>query len=1233
MTKDLSAGYTSARGGEECVPCPDGATCPGFRDNVQTIPRPAMGYWGDPAYPTVFYECKSASTCASDFYCGAGHMGRMCAEPLTGYFTVGHMWYLKCPAGAGPSAALTVFLTIGVVWVWLRIMNLAEGSIYDSFDVGIKFLHFVGFVAQFPLRWHPNLDAVILMLLVANLEVDFISPHCIWPSFNGLTLFYFQLVVPFVIVAVATLFWAAAGALRGNSAQHEKPLKDPLLNRMFVRDGSIAVLSWRTYVINKSLQVFGFMYQVLAYRAFSSFICKTHPSGSFLKFFPDVQCGSSVHNTMMAVAVLYFVFVLLAMPAVMLWILLQGRAQNMLFEPKFSQRYGTFYEQFKVEYVWWELVYLARKLCISLILALIDVPMIQGALAILLVYVSIMVHMSSQPFDEERNNTLETVCLFCALAFIVCGMIFYPSLDSSSNCVGTDSDQTSFSDRCASTMSIKQSFSFALMCLIVATFVLSIACTLYEVYERRLASAACRSIESIQPWFGKDDKSEFKRTHRPVSLRKGRLGRSISLQGTPSSPRLIAEISSESASSFAGLDDHTNSSGESPRRSSSTGGVVSSSPRAEPQHSLRLHLSHMLVGTYLSNWRSWLKEMEKTEENIKTKYGQRDPRSGLASQERAYVKVDSLLPASSCRFAASLGNGSNSTLSAVSRMLMEAFPGLLDYMATADDTPRNGIFTFLQDYLSFLNTRPVFDNGPGREVILNLDYVSVLADWLLVCEQRDLEVYRCMINDLAAAAGMNLLLKASARRSSAFETLMQIRRANTDGAAAASTIGSRRGSVAAETMLTIKANNDRDLERNAEPGKVISDDGEKSSSAEEKGVTAVFVGLVSPSVAVDETLVIDKQFFEQGSAAGISTAENVAEIAAGGVFSDRDLSSRQTESPGDRNRSLISKARNEANGSSNEAQEYTSSAARGLGSSSDSSGCADECAATIPSAVATMMTEASESMVACWPLPQSLVGGATTGPTSAVRPVPENNVHAQAGQTKSNTTGTEDRTFIMAGSSQTQHYQTESQSTPRQNSAVALNTQSVYQAPREPTPRLGPTIIPQLFARAPSQSLTPALTPAPEEVWLAPRPVAARPLFQSKPADMTPGATYSILSSEFQIATGTGTGDQAWECCSPQRLQAVMAAGQSVPSTPRRPGAGPGGRPVDVWALGQSDGQGASLDPREHYSPHVGLRPLPPPPRTPAQAQTDDGNSSELDRAWMSMNERLRATWRAMSPR
>jgi hypothetical protein len=435
----------------------------------------------------------------------------MCAEPSAGYFTVGHKWYLECPSQPGAAIAVTVFLNILVIYVWLHIMRLAEGSIYDAFDVGVKFLHLIGFIAQFPLRWHPNLDSIVLVLLIANLEIDFIGPQCIWPSFNSATLFFFQLVVPFVIILFSTLFWLVGERYFPDSRVGlSVASEEPLLNKACIRDGTIRIENWKIYVTNKSIQVFGFMYQVLVYRTFTCFTCVKGPDGqsSFLKAAPDVDCGSSLHTGMVVTAVLYTIFILIGFPVYIFRVLYLGKVRNTLLSIEYMQAYGAFYQQWKMEYFWWEALILCRKFCIGLILAVVQVPMFQGALCVLLIYISILLHLSALPYAEERNNWLEITCLFCALTYVSCGMVFYPSLDQNQQCVGTGDSLSSFGAACNNNMQIKGVISLVLILMVTFTFLLAVAMTFWEVYERHLAKSASKYIWESKKWFGVKDKGE-----------------------------------------------------------------------------------------------------------------------------------------------------------------------------------------------------------------------------------------------------------------------------------------------------------------------------------------------------------------------------------------------------------------------------------------------------------------------------------------------------------------------------------------------------------------------------------------------------------------------------------------------------------------------------------------------------------------------------------------------------
>ena len=144
-------------GGQACVVCPTGSNCLGFSGGVQTIPSTSQGYWGEPRYPYVFFECQTPDACDPDYECGEGRRGRLCEDPVEGFYIVGRKWFLECPGDPHAAAALTGLLTVIVIYVWLCIMHLAEASVHESIDVSAKFLHLLSFISEFQLRWHPYL--------------------------------------------------------------------------------------------------------------------------------------------------------------------------------------------------------------------------------------------------------------------------------------------------------------------------------------------------------------------------------------------------------------------------------------------------------------------------------------------------------------------------------------------------------------------------------------------------------------------------------------------------------------------------------------------------------------------------------------------------------------------------------------------------------------------------------------------------------------------------------------------------------------------------------------------------------------------------------------------------------------------------------------------------------------------------------------------------------------------
>jgi len=107
--------------------------------------------------------------------------------------------------------------------------------------------------------------------------------------------------------------------------------------------------------------------------------------------------------------------------------------KDRLHEKSFYTRYGLLYLGYRDERAWWELVVALRKVAIvsvgtfGTLLGVVDV---QAHLALLMVFVSIVVHLLGKPFDMTRANTrllhnLELTALCICWLTLWSGLLFF----------------------------------------------------------------------------------------------------------------------------------------------------------------------------------------------------------------------------------------------------------------------------------------------------------------------------------------------------------------------------------------------------------------------------------------------------------------------------------------------------------------------------------------------------------------------------------------------------------------------------------------------------------------------------------------------------------------------------------------------------------------------------------------------------------------------------------------
>merc|ERR1711871_207941 len=78
----------------------------------------------------------------------------------------------------------------------------------------------------------------------------------------------------------------------------------------------------------------------------------------------------------------------------------QGKGSSRELNPHYyvRKKYGKLYQYFKSQYFYWVVVILCRKLCISLIIAGVKSPLFAASLGVLLLFCSMLAHISTKPY-------------------------------------------------------------------------------------------------------------------------------------------------------------------------------------------------------------------------------------------------------------------------------------------------------------------------------------------------------------------------------------------------------------------------------------------------------------------------------------------------------------------------------------------------------------------------------------------------------------------------------------------------------------------------------------------------------------------------------------------------------------------------------------------------------------------------------------------------------------------
>jgi hypothetical protein len=160
-----------------------------------------------------------------------------------------------------------------------------------------------------------------------------------------------------------------------------------------------------------------------------------------------------------------------------------------------SDRTAAAAARYKCDYAWWEMVVLLRRALIALCSALATVPMVSASAIIFILNVFVCAQLFCLPQMQRRIRLLEVGSLFSCLIQAVAGVLLCPSLDMSSECVGS-----TYLDRigsiCDSNSAYKSGVTIIVLVIFSCNLLTSLALFALHLYKNWVVESSIKRIHS-----------------------------------------------------------------------------------------------------------------------------------------------------------------------------------------------------------------------------------------------------------------------------------------------------------------------------------------------------------------------------------------------------------------------------------------------------------------------------------------------------------------------------------------------------------------------------------------------------------------------------------------------------------------------------------------------------------------------------------------------------------------
>jgi hypothetical protein len=507
--------------GEECLPCPEGALCPGG-DQISTQPN----WWRSNFTSEKFYSCRTPDICesgpvAGDEACIEGHEGPLCAVCRENWFQfAGKCESCDTTGQAKAMLALSIILLVTiVVLIFIRSWEFGvPGTPGVMTKIKILITHFqlVALFRDYDVLWPSATADGFSWFDTFNIGLSMMAPECFMGDYSFWSRWIFQMLLPLGTVGFcAAIYFGADWEIKrrdalmgtaevdkndknaGNGASSVfivassispddgipaapagspirfPPLADPaLIEAQDKKDARSKntydyLLGLKIRCWKNAFWLVTLLYPRASMTALQMFGTQTMDIGTYLTADYSIQVkppgGSytAIYIRYMVPGAIMLLIFAIGIPA--LWFYVTWTNRHQLDDPVIAKKYGFLYGSYKRSLPFWETVETLRKFSLGFIPVFIppnSVGSVQGTVGQIVSLGFLIDYIWIRPYAKDEDNNLA----------IASQIVLYLILLSGCTAKWAELSKSGLKGLAAAQLFLSSALAFAIISMLVLAF-------------------------------------------------------------------------------------------------------------------------------------------------------------------------------------------------------------------------------------------------------------------------------------------------------------------------------------------------------------------------------------------------------------------------------------------------------------------------------------------------------------------------------------------------------------------------------------------------------------------------------------------------------------------------------------------------------------------------------------------------------------------------------------------